>query len=533
MDNNKIAAEAMEYIAYGWHIVPLHGIKDGKCTCRKDGGCGGSAGKHPIHANWRNNCITTEDELLATLDRHPHMNIGVLLGPESGIMDIEFDTPEGKKTADRLLEGMITPTYVSGKSTHRLYKFDPDLVVGKGRLDWQGLEIRTGGEGNSIQSVFPPSMHHSGKQYKWLRGLGHSDCEPIDLPDHVVAQLINNPDGEVFTEVNRPKASKIVTEVVTEGARNDKLFRFACSQAGAYGAKCSEPEQFADIVNVVRSINLTQCDPPMTTDEVDTIVRSAVDMELRSLSAKLTVDQERDTERTASKWGLEWDKPKKEYWPGSWTLAVVAKDPPDYQLTVPAWEKLTGGKPITIDAETYHAPEKMARAILSATKCIIVDEKPGSWTAIWNGGKVKIADETYHRVGLKAKLCRVCTFIEGSPVDIKNITISEYVSLKLAVAKPNPTADDDSPRPQAPHGTLREDGTIWFVWEKFFEDGLITRRFSRKELTTWRRDVLSLKGAEGFTKYPANGSGRQRYFVINSTLKEKIHGFLDSKTEKE
>jgi len=105
-----IAKEAFEYISLGWKIVPLHGIVDGKCTCGRSS-CEGSAGKHPIHSKWKENVITDEDGLLAMLDRHPHMNIGVLLGPESGIMDIEFDTEEGRETADRLLGDIYTPMY--------------------------------------------------------------------------------------------------------------------------------------------------------------------------------------------------------------------------------------------------------------------------------------------------------------------------------------------------------------------------------------------------------------------------------------
>ena len=36
---------ALEYAAMGWSILPVHGIKQGKCTCRKPN-CS-SPGKHP------------------------------------------------------------------------------------------------------------------------------------------------------------------------------------------------------------------------------------------------------------------------------------------------------------------------------------------------------------------------------------------------------------------------------------------------------------------------------------------------------
>jgi len=396
-------------------------------------------------------------------------------------------------------------------------------------MDWMGLEIRTGSTDSSIQSVFPPSKHHSGVQYRWVQGLSPAECDPVALPENIVAQIINNPDGAQTGSQERPRASDIQFEEVGEGERNDKLFRYACMQAGMYGSKCQLPDQFAHIVESVRGINKTQCKPPLPLDEVDRIVDSAVNTEMKKISAKVTQNSDRATARTAAAWGLEWDATTGEWFPGDWSLTVVDMDPPEYLLTVPNWERLTGGKPVTVGADTYNSPDKMARAILSATKCIIVDRHPGHWAGMWNGSKSRVKDDhgrTVYHEGLKSKLAMNCKFVDGAPVDKMNVQISEYVMIKLASAKTN--QDDDSPRPQASTGTLRNDGTVWFVWNKFFEDGFITRKYTKTDLSAWRREVLKLTGGEeGFKKYPTSGPGRTRYFVINDTLKGRIEAYLD------
>ena len=85
---------------------------------------GREQGKIPRFAQWDQRATDDEEELLELLEKYPNANIGALLGPRSGIIDVEFDTEEGRRTADRLFgtEGQcITPTYTSRRSTHRLF----------------------------------------------------------------------------------------------------------------------------------------------------------------------------------------------------------------------------------------------------------------------------------------------------------------------------------------------------------------------------------------------------------------------------
>jgi hypothetical protein len=124
---------ALEYAALGWHVLPVHGIQpDGSCTCgdRHDGGRERTRGKHPVGRAWQTEATTDEEEIGGWWEKSPLLNVGCLLGPTSGVIDVEYDTAEGEATVNRLCAGIITPSYRSGRSS--LY-FALRAVWGRGK----------------------------------------------------------------------------------------------------------------------------------------------------------------------------------------------------------------------------------------------------------------------------------------------------------------------------------------------------------------------------------------------------------------
>lgn len=101
------------------------------------------------------------------------LNFGVLLGPDSGVIDVEYDSDEG----ERILAGAVpTLSYRSAKSLHRIYQWDERFAHEKTKFGARGTEWRFGQ--NKAQSVIPPSIHESGAEYQWV------DLLPIArLPD--------------------------------------------------------------------------------------------------------------------------------------------------------------------------------------------------------------------------------------------------------------------------------------------------------------------------------------------------------------
>ncbi|WP_179400662.1 bifunctional DNA primase/polymerase [Burkholderia guangdongensis] len=124
-------------------------------------------------------------------------NVGVLLGPKTGLCAIDFDGAWGRKLFDELFGGMAilpeTVMWSSGKPHRfqmlfsvpsecwqylRTVKKNDKQATGKP----EGLEFRW----NNVQSVLPPSIHpETQKPYHWLAS--PCDVAVAELPEVVLA----------------------------------------------------------------------------------------------------------------------------------------------------------------------------------------------------------------------------------------------------------------------------------------------------------------------------------------------------------
>jgi hypothetical protein len=132
--------------------------------------------KRPVGAAWQTRStgdVAAVSEWLAA-----RANVGLLLGPASGVIDIEFDTPEGREQLAALgLLDADTPTWQSARGEHRLFRWEGWMPeCGCRKLD--RIEARIGGL--AAQSVLPPSVHPTGASYKWLIRPG--DAPVASLP---------------------------------------------------------------------------------------------------------------------------------------------------------------------------------------------------------------------------------------------------------------------------------------------------------------------------------------------------------------
>lgn len=120
--------------------------------------------KRPIGKDWG---VKRPDEgrldLMHAL--HPGAGVGLLLGPDGGVIDAEIDGPEGAESLTKLLGGEVVPTmgWSSRRGPHRLFRWDDRLAAMANdsgvikREDLPGLELRVGGPGKQIQSACPPT----------------------------------------------------------------------------------------------------------------------------------------------------------------------------------------------------------------------------------------------------------------------------------------------------------------------------------------------------------------------------------------
>ena len=119
--------------------------------------------KRPLGTAWQTKATDNHDDVARWLAAGS--NIGILLGPMSGVVDVEYDTPEGRDqlSAFGLLD-IPTPTWRSARGEHRLYHWEPWMPE-TAVIHADDLEIRIGGR--AAQSVLPPSVHPSGARYEW------------------------------------------------------------------------------------------------------------------------------------------------------------------------------------------------------------------------------------------------------------------------------------------------------------------------------------------------------------------------------
>lgn len=162
-------AAAVSYARLGWRVVPVRGKVPA-------GGAG-----------WPSQATSDPGEAICLFEDTPHDGVGVVLGPTSGLIDLDCDSPAAEETLQRLFGGAVprTPTYQSAKGLHRLFRWSddlPDTEKAKAKFVVDALEIRIGGGEKAAQTVFPPS---GGRQ--WV--ISPEDCPVAELPDEVLAAL--------------------------------------------------------------------------------------------------------------------------------------------------------------------------------------------------------------------------------------------------------------------------------------------------------------------------------------------------------
>src|SRR5262245_24839929 len=81
-------------------------------------------GKAPIGESW-GTTRPTERALGAMYAQCPRAGVGLLLGPEAGIIDIECDGPEGQDSLARLMDGelVLTLGWSSLRGPHHIFLY--------------------------------------------------------------------------------------------------------------------------------------------------------------------------------------------------------------------------------------------------------------------------------------------------------------------------------------------------------------------------------------------------------------------------
>lgn len=236
----------------GVSVFPVHWPVDGECSCG-NAECG-SKGKHPLTDHGVSEATRDEAVIEGWFSKWPLANLGIATGSRSGVIVLDVDGPDGEKALAALERehGKLPTTREAqtGRGRH-LYFALPEGVEIRNSAGVLGPHLDIRGEGGYV--LCPPSMHISGKQYRWTHLL-----KSAALPKWIPEALRRTP----------PTTTSVVPEApIPKGQRNDALARLA----GTMRRPGMTP---TTIAAALLSENRTRCQPPLPESEVRAIARS-------------------------------------------------------------------------------------------------------------------------------------------------------------------------------------------------------------------------------------------------------------------
>lgn len=533
--SDEIFKAAAHYAAeFNWPQLQVYGMVDGVCMCHLGKDCG-TPGKHPVKSDWINHITKDEEEIASWFENGEQWNIGLPLGPASGLADTEWDNDAALATANKFgLLNVPTPTYSSSRGGHKLWLLDQRLIgVPKAKVDIGGLEIRLGCGGKSAQSIIPPSRHHSGKRYQWEPGRSPDDVEPAPMPEALVLAVLAAAGGA--GEAGLITKDTIYQRKLAKGERHTGMVAWISSEIMRMRDP-HDPAEQQNVLLVLRSLNQTQLVEPLQDHELKNIWMGQLRWGMKARAAGATkiastdpnadekVEEARKKNVHAAS-GLEFRSG--EWFPGMWRLTVVHSDPKEFRLHVPVVASSDGKGDcvhVSLSSADWSSPISVARKILEATGTIdVTDPNPKEWAKIWNGYSFKKDGEkqTTRVRGLKVKLMDEKAE-EWPPAEQQRFAqVAGWLLDALTnVAPPDPEASDTQPNPTGKPSWVNwsdEGWLLFFSWNRVWEDIQKNRkvRLLEGESLSLKRRLLAASGEPEFRveRVRTEAGVRRRYYV--------------------
>jgi hypothetical protein len=258
----RCLAAAVDYLGRGWAPLalcpPNHagvGREHGKtCFC---------PGKAPV-IRWKEYQarLPTGEELQQWWQHQPNANVGLAMGPVSGLVGVDVDGASGEAQLSAVSGGDIPPTleFDTAKGRRLLYAIPPGVTL---VTTYKALaiaeELRLLGQG--AQTVAPPSRHQTGQGYCWVGGRGPDEIAPAPAPAWLVQAMTPGTRTE-----DSPAEPLSDGEAIPDGRRNTVL----TSMAGTMRKRGFSGEAIRQALLVENE----RCSPPLGDEEVEKIARS-------------------------------------------------------------------------------------------------------------------------------------------------------------------------------------------------------------------------------------------------------------------
>jgi Bifunctional DNA primase/polymerase, N-terminal len=188
LSRGALRSEVFAAVSRGWCVFPCHSAPDGNCSCGKPE-CN-SPGKHPRTRRGHRDATMDKRQISTWAHKWPGCNWGLATGEASGVVAIDIDGVEGRASLANLQrQGLILPatlTVTTGRTDggeHRYYRMPTGVDLRNDQSGKIGPHIDVRGTGGYV--VIPPSIHPSGKQYRFI----DPDVPIAELPGWVIERL--------------------------------------------------------------------------------------------------------------------------------------------------------------------------------------------------------------------------------------------------------------------------------------------------------------------------------------------------------
>lgn len=471
-DGERCLESALFYLSLGWSVLALcppdhAGVgKEHLKTCK-------SKGKRPL-GTWKEfqDRLPTETELRYQWNRNPGANVGIALGPTSGLIRIDVEGENGEKALQEKSNGDLPATleFTSGRQdgTGRglLYRIPAGANLRTTSEDHgKKQEIRFQARG--AQTVLPPSRHESGSLYAWKKGHGPGEREPAIAPDWLVAELSAKSTFSVNGNgKHTPRfALDDIIGGVKEGRRNDAAASFI-------GKLLSSVKDLKNTSAMELQWQITlmwnnQNDPPIPIDELRTtfvsvtklesLRRDKLDQDNLDAYYKSEVAAAIETAKAETPISLNGETNghpviKSTTEKPSWHLVIIESDPKEFRLRMPPWadsDRLVDGYVILNESQIRcwaNGSNGIPQAVYSQA-LITTDPVYKGWAK--PGGPLDM-------------LTREATIVEVAPENKKSLYMLGFFFRYLRNAKPCKDDNGLTTWPVNGRPTTSEDGAVCF-----------------------------------------------------------------------
>ena len=278
-----LAAAALDYAARGWLVIALHSPMARGCSCGW-AECASPA-KHPRTLHGLKDASRDPATIREWWRHWPEANIGIVTGPESGILVLDVDGKRGEESLiDFERRGLHLPdTWVvrTGGGGQHLYFIWPEGAEVRNSQSKiaPGLDIRGAGG----YAVAPPSLHSSGARYEVDESAIPAVCTPEWLlsliREHAARQdRQSEPAPEAVVE-HPNRTPHLLSLAGTMNRRGMKPAAIEAALLAENAATCSLPLPMGKVQAIARDIPARYPNP-----KSDPEVRTAVEPDLLCLA---------------------------------------------------------------------------------------------------------------------------------------------------------------------------------------------------------------------------------------------------------